>query len=148
MNVHLFRTIHNQVSISQRYRLWQVIYLGLVILFLLYSPACRASEEASIELLIGIKSESILLLVDPTNPDPTNTGITSLDELNANWDVLEMKPVFPDVSSDDEAAQRSGLSGIFKLIVGGKTDLDAMLAEYQADQHIEYIEVNKPVEIK
>lgn len=147
MNFKLIRTFCNCVSISPRHILRLVSYEGLGILLLFFSSACQTSEEESVELLIGIKSEYIPLLVNSSNPDPTDTGISSLDKLNADWEVQEMKPVFPDVSPDDEAAQRTGLSGIFKLTVAVDTDIDAMLAEYKADQHVEYVELNKPVEI-
>jgi hypothetical protein len=59
-----------------------------------------------------------------------------------------MAPLFPDVSPDDEAAVRSGLAGIYKLIVPKGTDLKAMIEDYEADPNIAYAELNQPVEVK
>ena len=77
-----------------------------------------------------------------------DTGIPSLDTLNRKWNVRRMVRVFPDVSPDDEAAARHGLTDIYKLLVPKGTDLAEMIRDYEADPHIDYAELNQPYEIK
>lgn len=110
--------------------------------------ACAASKTTSSEILIALKPEAIPLLSHPEEPDPFNTGITSLDALNRKWKVQQMVRVFPDVSPDDEAAARYGLAGIYRLVVAGRADVAAMIQGYQSDPYIDYAEPNHPYEIK
>jgi len=135
---------------------------GTKIIYLLASPlviliaalafsillSCKSSQTPSSEILIALKPETISLLDHPEEPDPFDTGISSLDSLNRKWDVHQMIRVFPDVSPDDEAAVRYGLAGIYRLVVPGDTDLAAMIQDYQSDPHIDYAELNQPYEIK
>jgi hypothetical protein len=59
-----------------------------------------------------------------------------------------MASVFPDISLDDALASRYGLASIYRLVVPEDTDLQAMIQAYQADPHIDYVERNRPFEIK
>jgi len=110
--------------------------------------SCSTSRTTSGEILIALKPEAIPLLSQPQDPDPMNTGISSLDSLNRKWDVRRMIQVFPDVSPDDEVAARYGLAGIYKMVVPGSTDLAAMVQDYQDDPHVDYAEINQPYEVK
>lgn len=147
MKIDILPIVLHPSSLICRDLLCRVLRFGAAFFLLLVFSSCQENADENVEFVIGIRSEFVPLLVDPVHPDPTNTGISTLDELNAKWTVLEMEPVFPDVSPDDETAQKFGLNGVFKLIVKGGADVDAIIADYQADQHIEYIEVNKPVKI-
>lgn len=99
------------------------------------------------EVLIAIRPADIPLLRDPRNPDPLNTGIPTLDELNRRWDVVAMTPVYPDIDPADATAAEHGLAGVFKLEVPPLTDIDTLLTAYEADAHIAYAEYNEPASI-
>jgi hypothetical protein len=100
------------------------------------------------EILIAVKPAVILQLITPAMPDLANTGLPSLDALNQKWKVVEMTAVYPNVSADDETAARYGLAGVFKLTVPRGTNLEAMIAEYEADPTIDYAEPNAPATIE
>ncbi|MGC8787003.1 MAG: subtilase family N-terminal domain-containing protein [Anaerolineae bacterium] len=123
--------------------------LGTVVIVLsVLLVSCSMVQRTSGEILIALKPEAITLLKEPQNPDPANTGISSLDSLNKKWDVRKMIPLFPKVPADDETATRYGLAGIYKLVVPGITDLASMVQEYRANPYIEYAEINQPYEAK
>lgn len=127
------------------------VALEIVIIALTFSTllaSCATSRNTGSEILIALKAEAIPLLSQPQEPDPTQTGIPSLDSLNCKWNVHRMVRVFPDVSPDDKAAARHGLAGTYKLLVPEGTDLGAMIRDYQADPHIDYAEPNLSFEIK
>ncbi len=122
--------------------------LGVILLIgMICLAACNSSSEANKEILIGIEPADIPLLVNPAEPDPTQTGISSLDVLNETWRVRQMVPLYPDIAPDDEIAARYGLIGVFKLVVPANTDLEQMIAAYTVDPHIQYAELNKPAQI-
>ena len=118
------------------------ILIGMICL-----TACNSSSEANEEILIGIEPDDIPLLVDTAEPDPTQTGISSLDVLNETWQVKQMIPLYPDIAPDEEIAARYGLIGVFKLVVPANTDLEQMIAAYTADSHVQYAELNKSAQI-
>lgn len=110
--------------------------------------ACGANASPTDEILIGIKVQYLGMLDEPRYLEPSRTGIVSIDSLNEKWNVQEMVPLFPDISPDDKVAARYGLAGLFRLIVPADTNLREMIGDYEADTHIDFVEMNKPVEIK
>jgi hypothetical protein len=122
--------------------------LVVAVMLSILLASCSDRRSQTDEILIGLTNNAIPLLIEPKQPDPLNTGISSLDTLNRKWQVQNMVPLFPDVSPDDEAAVRSGLAGIYKLIVPKGTDLKAMIEDYETDPNIAYAELNQPVEVK
>lgn len=133
----------NALSIIWRSTLFRIIIFIAIILL----TACNNNSEANLEILIGIEPAEIPLLHNIDEPNPTQTGIPSLDALNKTWEVSQMIPLYPDIAPDDEIAARYGLSGVFRLVVPGNTDLEQMITEYTADSHIQYAELNKPAQI-
>mgnify|MGYP000193816424 FL=1 len=117
--------------------------LALVCLFQL--SACSLLPNR--EVLMALHTADVALLHDPNNVDPLDTGIPSLDELNQHWNVDAMVPVYPDVDVTDELALEHGLVGTFKLVVPPLTDIEELIAAYEADPHVEYAEYNEPVSI-
>lgn len=110
--------------------------------------ACANPSAGEREILIGLTVEAAPSIQQPKNPNPANTGIPSLDELNQKWRVQRMIPVFPEASLDDPIAVRYGLAGVYKLVVPAGTNLNAMIQEYSADPNVAYAELNQPVETK
>lgn len=138
--VQSLRRVRSAGSCTSRVAVMFLLWLA-VSLF-----ACDAASPR--EILVGVDSGSLGSLRPPAELEPGQTGIASLDELNEKWGVLAVSAVFPDIAAGDEVAARQGLQGILKLVVPGDTDIAAMIAEYQANPHITYVEENKPVEIK
>jgi hypothetical protein len=124
------------VPLLRKRRRWPALLL------LVFASGCSLFSNR--EVLIGIRSDDVPLLQEPSNPDPLNTGIPSLDELNRKWGIEEMIPVYPDISSDDAIAGQYGLAGVFKLILPPFTDQDEFVKDYEADPHVEYAEYNEP----
>ncbi|MFW6184434.1 MAG: hypothetical protein ACOC8X_11610 [Chloroflexota bacterium] len=124
-------------------------FLGgiLILTTFLLCAACSQAQSSPTELLLGIEPQYIPQLEAPDSITPQRTGIAALDALNEKWGVQAMEAVYPDLSPDDEAAQEHGLAGVYKLTVPANTDVEAMIAEYVADQHVQYLEVNAAVEI-
>lgn len=118
------------------------------ITFVVSIAACANPPVGEREILIGLTVEAAPSIQQPKNPNPTNTGIPSLDTLNQKWQVQRMIPVFPDASLDDPIAVRYGLAGVYKLVVPAGTNLNAMIREYEADPNVSYAEPNQPVEMK
>ncbi|MCS7290598.1 MAG: hypothetical protein NZ699_15825 [Roseiflexus sp.] len=127
-------------------RVWREFKFAPLLALMLGVLAC--SSASGQEILIGLTPSSALLLQNPTQPDPLNTGIPSLDALNKKWRVQRMIPLFPNVPPDDAAAIRHGLAGVYKLEVPPGTNLYVMMREYENDPNVSYAELNKPVEIK
>lgn len=127
-----------KVPMVNRLRLWLLCLFALAV-------GCQSAVQVENAILIGIKTESIAMLKNPQLPDPKDTGIASLDALNVKWNVKAMTPVF-DVSLTDEAAVKAGLAGVYKLVVPTNTNLANMIEDYQADSHVEYAELNAPVQ--
>ncbi len=71
---------------------------------------------------------------------PLATGLASIDRLNRRFGVRRVEPVFTTLSPQADALY--GLERIYKLTASPQTDLDAMLAAYQADPNVEYAEPN------
>jgi hypothetical protein len=133
----------------------RISYPGLAVMLLAIasltplSTACSPSRTSQVgEILVGLKPEAVPALLNRQNPDPFNTGLASLDDLNRAWDVQQMEPLFPDLSPDDEVAARQGLTGIFKLVVPPETNLDSMIAAYRSDPNVDYAELNQIIEAK
>ena len=122
--------------------------LVMTTILVLGLSSCENEDGPDLEILIGIESDSIHLLAGVGELMPGQTGIDSLDAINEKWSVIEITPIFPDISSDDEAAIRYGLGGVFMVVVPAGTDFETLLAEYEADPHVAYAEMNQPVEIK
>lgn len=118
--------------------------LGVVVFFYALSACTLLPNQ---DVLIAIRQDDVPMLRDPRDPDPLDTGIPTLDELNRQWDVSAMTPVYPDIDPNDIAALDHGLAGVFKLAVPPLTDIDELLAAYEADTHIEYAEYNEPASI-
>ncbi len=94
------------------------------------------------EILIALEPEYIRNLeADLLNP--YQTGISTLSELNQQYNVDHMIPVFIEISPTDSLAQIYGLRGIFKLIVPAGTDILTMIEDYSAIPVIKYAEVNR-----
>ena len=108
---------------------------------------CQSSGQDESAILIGIKTEAVAAIKNLQQPDPRDTGIPSLDALNARWNVQAMTRVF-DVSPTDEAAVKAGLTGVYKLTVSPGTNLRDMVAAYAADPHVAYAEINAQFEAK
>lgn len=125
-----------------------LILLALSLSGMSLSSCSSAQSAADNEILVALHPESARLLTDPAGPDPLHTGLPSIDSLNRKWQVQQMSRVFPDISPDDEAAVRQGLTGIFKLSVPARTDLQAMIQDYQSDPNVDYVELNKAFEVK
>lgn len=123
-----------------------LFFLVLIVCSLLIS--CGAQESRNNEIIIGVTTDSYSLLVQPRQPDPFNTGIPSLDDLNRKWNIQHMTSLFPDVSPEDEEAARHGLLGVYKLVVKDGTNLEKMITDYEVDPNIEYAEFNQPFEIR
>lgn len=68
------------------------------------------------------------------------TGFASIDRLNRRFGVRRVEPVFTTLPTPANAPY--GLERIYKLSAPPQTDLDAMLAAYQADPNVEYAEPN------
>lgn len=128
-----------------------VVRLSITAIALLYS-AIACAWLGTRELLIAVKPEWIPQLASTADPTatitPTATGLPSLDTLNEAWGVVEMTAVYPNLSPDDETAVRLGLAGVFKLTVPRGTNIEAMIAAYEADPVIEYAEPNAPVTVE
>lgn len=127
--------------IPRPHRRWGV----MLVIFLCCACLAACGLLPGREVLIAVHPADIPLLRDPGNPNPFDTGIPALDELNRQWDVEAMTPVYPDIDPTDPAAIDHGLAGVFKLVVPRLTDIDALLAAYEADAHIAYAEFNEPV---
>ena len=119
--------------------------LWIVILFL---AACGKTEKNEGVVLIAIKSEAISLLSNFDNPDPANTGIPSLNDLNQKWKVKKMEKVFPGIAADDDVAARYGLAGVFKLEVDANTDVGEMIKDFENNPFIDYAESEQTFEIR
>jgi hypothetical protein len=130
----------------KQYMRWILFFAPL--LFLLPVGCSTVAPDDGNEILIGVKSEYISLLVDNSQLTPAATGISSLDTLNHQWGVIEMTPVYPNLSPDDEIAIKYGLAGVYKLVVPTGTNISGMIQAYQADPHIEYAERNVSFETK
>ena len=124
---------------------WPGILLVIIALVGLMALAGCVTDRRQ-EVLIGISPDGVVLLRDRADPDPVATGIESLDALNREWGVESMVPVYPDVAADDELAAQYGLAGVFKLVLPAQTDVEDLIAAYEADPHIEYAEANAPAE--
>jgi hypothetical protein len=124
------------------------LHVFVATLFLLPVACGTATLNNDREILIGVKSEYIPLLVDSNQLTPTKTGILSLDTLNQQWGVIEMTPLYPNLPPDDEVAIKYGLAGAYKLVVPPGTNIATMIQAYQADIHIEYAERNVSFETK
>ena len=98
--------------------------------------------------MIAIKSEAVSLLSNPDNPDPANTGIPSLNDLNQKWKVKKMEKVFPGIAADDDVAARYGLAGVFKLEVDANTDVGEMIKDFENNPFIDYAESEQTFEIR
>jgi hypothetical protein len=101
-------------------------------------PDPRASPTV---LIITLTPSARARLITPDAPDPTNTGLPSLDRLNRAWRVTHMTPVFPDVDPADPVAQRHGLTAVYRL-TAAPLPLPRMMARaYAADPHVESVEI-------
>lgn len=123
-----------------------IVRLSLLAFLLLALVSC--AWPGSREVLIAVKPAFIPQLISPVTPDLANTGLLSLDTLNNKWEVIEMTAVYPNVAADDKTAVRYGLAGVFKLVVPRGTNLEELIADYEADPHIDYAEPNAPAAIK
>lgn len=126
--------------------------LGLVRLFIVsitltvVPVGCIPKENATVEIVISLKEESMPQLKSLSQPEPMDTGISSLDVLNEKWQVKEMVPVFPDLSEEDLLAEQYGLANIYLLRLPAHMKLEQVIRDYVADPHIEYAEVNAQFE--
>jgi len=101
-------------------------------------PDPRASPTV---LIITLTPSARARLIRPDAPDPTNTGLPSLDRLNRAWRVTRMTPVFPDVDPADPVAQRHGLTAVYRL-TAAPLPLPRMMARaYAADPHVASVEI-------
>jgi hypothetical protein len=94
------------------------------------------------EILVGLWPDAIRQL-DKKPLIPSQTGISSLDQLNQRYGVQMVTPLFTGIAAHDTVAERHGLEGIFKLRVPAGTDIFAMIAEYQLDPAVAYAEPNR-----
>ncbi len=122
-------------------------FLLCLLCLLALLAGCRSPDPSDSAILIGLKAEAVAALKNPHAPDPRDTGIASLDALNAKWNVKSMTRVF-DVSPTDQAAAKAGLAGVYKLVVPFGVNLATMIEDYQADSHVEYAELNAPFQVK
>jgi len=71
------------------------------------------------------------------------TGIPSIDALNKKYGVKDFVKVFspePQSEKDKTAYREMGLGRIYKLEMNPETDIQAMVAEFEADPNVEYAE--------
>jgi hypothetical protein len=127
-----------------------VVRLAALAIVIFYTVSC--AWLGTRELLIAVKPEWVPQLTSTADPTatitPTATGLPSLDTLNEEWGVVQMTALYPNLSPDDETAVHLGLAGVFKLTVPRGTNVEAMIAAYEADPVIEYAEPNAPVTIE
>lgn len=126
-----------------------VIFIGLSTMFSLKAKSTQLSYDVSVfpgEILIGFKPNFISRLTQ-YNLNFGVTGIESIDNLNSMYGVQMLEPLFLDIEPDDFEAITEGLNGVFKVIVPEKTDLMAMIREYETDPHIEYAEPNLKIKL-
>lgn len=121
---------------------WPIALIVLVTLF----AGCTSPQGARREIIIALENEAFLMMKSPSQPEPLDTGIHSLDVLNEKWQVEEMRPVFPDVHDEDLAAARYGLERIYLIRLSANTNLEDVIREYENDSGIEYIEKNETFE--
>lgn len=107
-------------------------------------PDPRASPTV---LIITLTPSARARLITPDAPDPTNTGLPSLDRLNRAWRVTRMTPVFPDADPADPLAQRSGLHTVYRLDAPPTALLPLMARASAADPHVESVEIPSDIAI-
>jgi hypothetical protein len=126
----------------------RITFMVTAAVFILSLSACSQSPNVQGEILVGLTNQAAPLIQHRQQPDPLNTGVPSLDALNKKWQVQEMSALFPDLSPDDQTALQHGLLGMYKLVVPKKTNLQAMIRDYETDANVVYAEINQTVEIK
>ena len=136
--------------IIKQYSSITTLLLFVIVAIVFNLMACSRPATKSSEILIGLSTEVLPQLIHQEGPDPENTGISALDDLNARWNVQSMVPLFPDLTAGDETADQYNLSGVYKLIVvlPADTDLTAVVRDYDASPNIGYAEINTEYEIK
>ena len=87
----------------------------------------------------------------PQSEEPVETGISSLDSLNARHTVIEMERLFPEaqppprakvITLRGERREVPDLSTIYKLKLKGEVDVQSAVEEYNKNANVEYAEPN------
>lgn len=99
-------------------------------------PSAPAGDYVPGEVLV--KFRALPLTRGPLSAGAT--GFASIDRLNRRFGVQRVEPVFTTLPTPTNDPY--GLERIYKLSAPPQTDLDAMLAAYQADPNVEYAEPN------
>jgi len=124
-----------------RYRSLSLALALALALFALGAVAFADKPDAEAEYVPGeilVKFTATAATRGPLAPD--DTGLASVNRLNRRFGVQRMEPVF--TTLQPQSTDGYGLSRVYKLVVPPQTDLDAMLAAYQADSNVEYAEPN------
>ena len=70
------------------------------------------------------------------------TGVRSLDRLGAKWRVATIDPVSPDGYANVQLAESLGISRTYRFVVPRGTDVQRMIADYNANPLIEFAELD------
>jgi len=70
-------------------------------------------------------------------------GIASIDQLNAEWNLRQYRPLFPGAKEPAALSAAPDLRGIHVLEFPPETDLDKAAAEYYTDPNVENVEFDR-----
>ncbi len=135
------------ISVDRRAALWMMILLVLIGITGATSGAEEGTPASAAfvpnELLIGIATERMGDLRLSAREPLAATGLASLDALNQEFAVHDVRFVFDELAADDQLAAAYGLNGILKLTFPAGTDLFTALERYRADPAVRYAELNR-----
>ncbi len=124
-----------------RYRGLSLMVALTLAFFTMGAVALAAKPDAGAEYVPGEILVKFAATAAPRRPlAPADTGLVSVNRLNRRFGVQRIEPVFTTLQPQN--ADDYGLNRVYKLVVPPQTDLDAMLAAYQADPNVEYAEPN------
>ena len=70
------------------------------------------------------------------------TGVRSLDRLGAKWRVATIDPVSPDGYVNAQLAESLGISRTYRFVVPKGSDVQRMIADYNANPLVEFAELD------